>query len=232
MKTWMFGASTSFSKEIIKNLHNPIVFGRHNVDYTMPEKFIKEHIPQYVSSIISPEDSPLNIVINVNLGENDGRTGKLPVDSTGNVWINTLPTFKSFFLTISPNIFFFYSLLSEMNRLKIPVKVCYVTSTYGNTSMKDKREHLPAVDKIDYPISFKYSSARLVQQSAMISQISDTCQVLGVNPANLEEGDNISKYAKEIAELIYKSPDDNQWNKIYCLKSGVWYYFKSSPILQ
>jgi hypothetical protein len=217
MKTWMFGASTPFSKEIIKNLHNPIVFGRHNVDYTMPQKFIKEHIPQYVSSIISPEDSPLNIVINVNLGEHTARASRE---------LTTLPTFKSVFLTISPNIFFFYSLLSEMNRLKLPVKVCYVTSTYGNTSMKNKKEHLPAEDKIDYPIDFKYSSARLVQQSAMMSQVSDTCQVLGVNPSQLDVDDNISKYAKEIAELIYKSPADNQWNKIYCLKSGGWYgYF-------
>lgn len=205
--TWMFGTSSDFSKEIIKNLDNPICFGRHNVDYTKPEEFISEHIPQ--------DGSPVNIVVNLNIQQNYHRTG-----------LESLPAFKQFFSWISPNLFFFFALLNEMNRLKIPVKVCYVTSTYGNTRMYEpedekpsKREKPPLPAKVD----FKYSSSRLIQQSVMLSQISDTCQVLGVNPANLEEGDNISKYAKKIVELLDKSPDDNQWNRVYCLYSGIWF---------
>ena len=55
-KTWMFGTTSDLSKEIIKNLDNPICFGRHNVDYNDPDKFIKEHVV---------DNTPVNICVNV-----------------------------------------------------------------------------------------------------------------------------------------------------------------------
>jgi len=209
-KTWMFGTTSDFSKEIIKNLDNPICFGRHNVDYNDPDKFIKEHVV---------DNTPVNMVINVNLNNNN----MLPKDS-----IQTLPGYKKYFMTITTNIFFFFRLLDEMNTLKIPVRVCYVTSTFANTRWYLGEEKMrPNIyvnnHKIEKDHVFKYSSARLIQQSAMNSNISETCRVVGVNPAELEDGDVMTNYALKISEMVNKPVDDEQWNRIYCLKGGMWY---------
>ena len=123
-KTWMFGTTSDFSKEIIKNLDNPICFGRHNVDYDDPDKFIKEHVV---------DNTPVNMVINVGLNNNN----MLPTDS-----MQTLSVYKKYFMDITTNIFFFFRLLDEMNTLKIPVRVCYVTSTFANTRWYNRKEKM------------------------------------------------------------------------------------------
>ena len=46
-KTWVFGTTSELSKKIISNVEEPILFGRHNVDYSDPDKFIKEHVVDY-----------------------------------------------------------------------------------------------------------------------------------------------------------------------------------------
>ena len=209
--TWMFGTTSALSKEIIKNLDNPVCFGRHNVDYNDPDKFIKEHVV---------DNTPVNMVINVNLNHDN----MLPKDSN----IQTLPGYKKYFMNITTNIFFFFRLLDEMNTLKIPVRVCYVTSTFANTRWYNRKEKMrPNIyvnnHKREKDHVFKYSSVRLIQQSAMNSNISETCRVVGVNPARLEEDDNITLYALKISEMINKPVDDEQWNRVYCLPSGRWY---------
>jgi hypothetical protein len=223
--TWMFGTTSDFSKEIIKNLDNPVCFGRHNVDYNDPDKFIKEHVV---------DNTPVNMVINVSLNQN------YPEDSTKVVPsfeddIQTLPGFKKYFMSIIPNIFFFFRLLDEMNTLKIPVRVCYITSTFGNTRRYNiKKEMRPNVYGNNMPTPkplygqkkdfiFKYACLRLIQQNAMNSNISETCRVVGVNPAKLEDGDAMTNYALKISEMVNKPVDDEQWNRIYCLQGGLWY---------
>jgi len=207
-KTWMFGTTSDFSKEIIKNLDNPICFGRHNVEYDDPDKFIKEHVV---------DNTPVNMVINVNLN-----------NKSTNHSIQTLPGYKKYFMNITANIFFFFRLLDEMNTLKIPVRVCYITSTFANTRWYNGKEKMrPNIYvnnlKIDKDHVFEYSSARLIQQSAMNSNISETCRVIGVNPARIEEDDNITLYALRISEMVTKPVDDEQWNRVHCLSGPIIY---------
>jgi|TARA_B110000037_G_scaffold75363_1_gene90326 hypothetical protein len=209
-KTWMFGTTSDFSKEIIKNLDNPICFGRHNVDYDDPDKFIKEHVV---------DNTPVNMVINVGLNNNN----MLPTDS-----MQTLSVYKKYFMDITTNIFFFFRLLDEMNTLKIPVRVCYVTSTFANTRWYNRKEKMrPNIyvnnHKREKDHVFKYSTVRLIQQSAMNSNISETCRVVGVNPARLEEDDNITLYALKISEMVNKPVDDEQWNRVHCLSGPTIY---------
>ena len=218
--TWMFGTTSDFSKEIIKNLDNPICFGRHNVDYSDPDKFIKEHVV---------DNTPVNMVINVHLNQDNG----LPKDRL----MQTMSGFQNYFMDIFSNIFFFFRLLDEMNTLKIPVRVCYITSTYGNTRRVDSKSGLikniyennmpiPADLKIYTPekdFMFKYAVVRLIQQNAMNCNISKTCRVVGVNPSRLKDDDNMTNYALKISEMLYTDFDDEQWNRVYCLHSGMWY---------
>ena len=70
--------------------------------------------------------------------------------------------------------------------------------------------------------TFKYATARLTQQHAFISNISPTCRVLGVNPAGLDT-ENMGRYAKKMANMLYADFDDEQWNRINCLQEDSWY---------
>jgi len=224
MVTWMFGTSTPFSREIIKNLDNPVCFGRHNINYKDVHSFIEQHLGDYIQNR-TDESTPLNIVFNINLNQDIGDKREVS---------ETLDKFMNFFNDIGPNIFFCFKLLSELNRLKIPVRVCYVTSTFGNTSAYYEKSALPLrsngvidnpyVDFKDQHInsSFRYATLRTAQQSAMTSNISETCRVLGVNPASLND-DTMPDYAKTISKMLYAPFDDEQWNRIYCLAGRMWY---------
>lgn len=219
--TWMFGTTSTFSREIIGQLDNPTLFGRHNINYRDPIDFIRRNLPEKYINLRLNDDIILNIIVNVNVqhGYQDINTLESPV------------AFNDYFMSISDNLFFFFKLLSELNRLEIPVRVCYVTSTYGNTSEYNKKAHLPTRSnsnkvssdwkhKIDS--TFKYSTVRMTQQNTYFSNISPTCRVLGVNPAGLNE-DNMKDYAKKIVEMLYADFDDEQWNRVFCLQNGDWF---------
>jgi hypothetical protein len=216
----MFGTTSTFSREIIKHLDNPILFGRGNTNYADPGFFIEQNLVEKYSNRKLDNDTILNIVVNVNLNSDYQA-------------IDTLESpvkFKDFFMSISNNLFFFFKLLSELNRLEIPVRVCYVTSTIGNSSRYDTKSDLSVRSNHDKILNkrfakssiFKYTTVRLAQQQTYMSNISPTCRVLGVNPAGINE-DNMKDYAKEMANMLYADFDDEQWNRIYCLKTGTWF---------
>ena len=217
--TWMFGATSPFSKEIIKNLDNPVIFGRDNVDYDDPIGFVEKHIINDFMKSSMADDTILNIMVNVSI------TSGPNFDT-----LEGLNMFRDFFTNISENLFFFFKLLSELNRLEIPVRVCYVTSTFGNSARYDTKSHLSVrsnhdkiLNKRDATSSiFKYATVRLTQQQTYNSNVSPTCRVVGVNPAGLNE-DIMKDYAKEMANMLYADFDDEQWNRIYCLQTGTWF---------
>tara|TARA_B110001454_G_scaffold150676_1_gene140032 strand:+ start:522 stop:1142 length:621 start_codon:yes stop_codon:yes gene_type:complete len=198
--TWMFGTTSDLSKEIIKNLDNPICFGRHNVDYSDPDKFIKEHVV---------DNTPVNICVNVF------------IDTTYGV-IETLEEFKEVHNRMAPTIFFFYKLLTMTASLKKPVKVCYITSTFPNSTIVENKKNTR------YPIpryenTFIYGSARGTQQFSYLSRHSEFCKTVGVSPSGLSN-ENITEYGKTIAELLYKD-NDTQWELVYDLGMNCWFDF-------
>ena len=201
-KTWMFGTTSDLSKEIIKNLDNPICFGRHNVDYSDPDKFIKEHVV---------DNTPVNICVNVFI---DTKYGV----------IETLEEFKEVHNRMAPTIFFFYKLLTMTASLKKPVKVCYITSTFPNSYIVNSKEKLvpPTSRNKIYENTFIYGSARAMQQFAYISRHNEFCRSIGVSPSNITK-ENIFEYGKTIAELLYKDNDDIQWESVYDLYSKCWF---------
>ncbi len=199
-KTWMFGTTSALSKEIIKNLDNPVCFGRHNVDYSDPDKFIKEHVV---------DNTPVNICVNVF------------IDTKCRV-IRTLEEFKEAHDRFAPTIFFFYKLLTMTTSLKKPVKVCYITSTFPNSYIARPNEEIIKTDaEIDEGV-FMYGSARAMQQFAYISRHNEFCRSIGVSPSRITK-ENISEYGKTIAELLYKDNDDVQWESVYDLYSKCWF---------
>jgi len=220
--TWMFGTTSTFSREIIKHLDNPILFGRGNTNYADPNAFIEQNLVEKYSNKRLFDGTILNIIVNVSLQS----------DYQGIDTLESPVKFKDYFMSISDNLFFFFKLLSELNRLEIPVRVCYVTSTFGNTARYENKFHLPTRgNNINTPTdwgpqtissTFKYSTVRLAQQSTYMSNISPTCRVLGVNPAGLNE-DNMKDYAKKIVEMTYADFDDEQWNRVFCLMNDDWY---------
>jgi len=201
-KTWMFGTTSDLSKEIIKNLDNPICFGRHNVDYSDPDKFIKEHVV---------DNTPVNICVNVS------------IDTTYCV-IETLEEFKEVHNRMAPTIFFFHKLLTMCASLKKPVKVCYITSTFPNSYMVTSKKKLLPPNKV-YENTFIYGSVRAMQQFSYISKHNEFCRSIGVSPSNITK-ENTPEYAKTIAEFLYKDNDDNQWGKIYDIPGKYWYEFR------
>jgi len=227
--TWMFGKSSAFSREIIKKLDNPVCFGRDNIDYNDVQSFINDHVGNYFNGLKMDTKTPLNIVFNVYLNQDAHNNEELH---------ESLDKFKEFFMDFSPVVFFMFKLLVELNRMKIPVRVCYTTSTFGNTNAYDHKSHLPSstnpqnifLNKSGGLLTnsaFKYATARLAQQQAFISNISPTCRVLGVNPAGLDT-ENMVDYATTISEMLYAPWDDEQWNRIYCLRWDMWYATKLS----
>ena len=219
--TWMFGTTSTFSREIISQLDNPILFGRGNTNYADPVTFIEQNLVEKYSNRRLDNDTILNIIVNVNV-----MTNYQTMDI-----LESPVKFKDFFMSISDNLFFFFKLLSELNRLEIPVRVCYVTSTFGNTAKYENKSHLPtrgnnnkiiATSKYSTSSVFKYATVRLAQQQTYMSNISPTCRVLGVNPAGLNE-DNMKDYAKKIVEMTYADFDDEQWNRVFCLQNDDWY---------
>jgi len=218
--TWMFGSSSSFSREIIDKLDNPVLFGRHNINYQDPTSFIEEHIINDFMTSRMDDDTILNMVVNVHLMAE-------AIDS-----LESLSGFRDFFTKISDNLYFFFKVLAELNRLEIPVRVVYVTSTFGNTSMFTSKFDLPVrsnnhnikyYNKSEVTSStFKYASVRLVQQQTYNANISPTCRVVGVNPAGVSS-DNMGSYAKKIANMLYADFDDEQWNRIHCLLNNTWF---------
>ena len=122
-----------------------------------------------------------------------------------------------------------------MNRLEIRGSVCYVTSTFGNSTRYDTKSHLPVRSKnsnnkihskgVMISSTFKYATVRLAQQQTYTSNISPTCRVVGVNPSGLS-GDNMGLYAKKMANMLYADFDDEQWNRIHCLQEESWYGHK------
>ena len=234
LTTWMFGSSTPFSREIIDNLDNPIIFGRHNVNYKDVRSFIDEHVEGYIRNRMD-ENTPLNIVFNINLGQNA---------SDSELLTESLVKFIDFFHDIGPNIYFCMKLLQELNIRKIPVRVCYTTSTFGNTNSYEKKAHLPERastndlfansfgkdNQTHINSTFRYATTRTMQQLAMTSNISETCRVVGLNPAGINNT-NMSSYAKTYAEMLYAPFDDEQWNRIFCLESNVWYSHNTSDAM-
>ena len=201
-KTWMFGTTSALSKEIIKNLDNPVCFGRHNVDYNDPDKFIKEHVV---------DNTPVNICVNVFI-------------DTKRSEIRTLEEFKEAHDRLAPTIFFFYKLLTMTASLKKPVKVCYITSTFPNSYIVNPKEKLvpPTSRNKEYVNTFIYGSARAMQQFVYISRHNEFCRSIGVSPSKITK-ENISEYGKTIAELLYKDNDDVQWESVYDLYSKCWF---------
>ena len=202
--TWMFGTTSDLSKEIIKNLDNPICFGRHNVDYSDPDKFIKEHVV---------DNTPVNICVNVFM-----RTNSIYY----NTEIESIKDWKIAFDDMSTNIFFFYRLLTMTTRFKKPVKVCYITSTFPNSTIVENKKNTR------YPIpryenTFLYGSARGTQQFSYLSRHSEFCKTVGVSPSLLSN-ENITEYGKTIAELLYKD-NDTQWELVYDLGRNCWFDF-------
>ena len=111
-------------------------------------------------------------------------------------------------------------------------------NTFGNSNSFNEKSSLPSrsdtqklmLDKPDEIVknaTFKYATARLTQQNAFISNISPTCRVLGVNPAGLDT-ETMVDYATTISEMLYAPWDDEQWNRIYCLRWDMWYATKLS----
>tara|TARA_R110001606_G_scaffold27046_3_gene87024 strand:+ start:243 stop:1832 length:1590 start_codon:yes stop_codon:yes gene_type:complete len=221
--TWMFGTTSPFSREIIDKLDNPVLFGRHNVNYQDPKSFVEKHIINDFMKSRMDENDILNIIVNVSLACANPNVS------------HSLVNFKDYFMSISDNLFFFFKLLVELNRLEIPVRVCYVTSTFGNSTRYDTKSHLPVRSKnsnnkihskgVMISSTFKYATVRLAQQQTYTSNISPTCRVVGVNPSGLS-GDNMGLYAKKMANMLYADFDDEQWNRIHCLQEESWYGHK------
>ena len=246
MTTWVFGSSSDLSKEVIKNLDNPICFGRHNVDYSDPEAFIDTHLNSYIAE----DSSPLNIYVNIpitheifdhksNVPDNCvvcrsnpiykneciDADANSPKDSPRQCMIRSVKSFNLSLADMSTNVYFFYRLLSVTNLLKKSVNVCYITSSIGNSHRYDSvqghrkfKENNTSVP----PSYFLYATARAMQQFSFIAHDNEFCRTVGVSPSNLSE-ESIPVYAKEIAKLLYTDTDSPQWGKVHDLSNGVWY---------
>ena len=206
-KTWMFGTTSALSKEIIKNLDNPICFGRHNVDYSNPNIFLpthfgKEEFEKYPS---------INMYVNV------------AIDVPKGSITETYEDFTKVLDTVSINIYFFHRLLKILRCLKKPVKVCYITSSSPNAVnrlLKLTSEEKESEEGLDY--MFIYNFARSLQQFAYFSRHSKFCRTIGVSPSDMTD-ENIAKYGRIIAGLLDKDINDEQWEKIYDLHTDMWF---------
>ena len=205
-KTWMFGTTSDLSKEIIKNLDNPVCFGRHNVDYSNPKDFLKTHVEELEKNI------SINMYVNVALELIDNHSTETHAD------------FMKILDTVSINIYFFYRVLKTLQWMKIPVKVCYITSSAPNAVNKlqkltseEKESEEGAMDAM-----FIYNFARSLQQFAYLSRHCKFCKTIGVSPSHLNN-ENITEYGRIIAGLLDKDINDEQWEKIYDLSTGMWF---------
>ena len=205
--TWMFGTTSALSKEIIKNLDNPICFGRHNVDYNDPDNFLqahfsKEEFEKYLS---------INMYVNV------------AIDVPKGLHTDTHESFMKLLHHVSITIYFFYRLLKIIKYHKKPVKVCYITSSSPNAVnrlLKLTSEEKEAEEGLDY--MFIYNFVRSLQQFSYLSRHSKFCRTIGVSPSGMTD-ENIAEYGRIIAGLLDKDINDEQWEKIYDLSTGMWF---------
>jgi hypothetical protein len=206
-KTWMFGTTSALSKEIIKNLDNPICFGRHNVDYNDPQHFLQTHF----SKEEFEKYPSINMYVNVAIDIPEGNHTETHAD------------FMKILDTVSINIYFFHRLLKILRWLKKPVKVCYITSSSPNAVnrlLKLTSEEKEAEEGIGY--MFIYNVVRSLQQFSYLSRHSKFCRTIGVSPSSLSN-ENIAEYGRIIAGLLDKDINDEQWEKIYDLSTGMWF---------
>ncbi len=208
-KTWMFGTTSDLSKEIIKNLDNPVCFGRHNVDYSNPKDFLPAH---FNKDEFCEKNITINMYVNVALELIDNHSTETHAD------------FMKILDTVSINIYFFFRLLKTLQWMKIPVKVCYITSTAPNAvnrfqklTSEEKESEEGVMDSM-----FIYNLARSLQQFAYLSRHCKFCKTIGVSPSNLTD-ENIAEYGRIIAGLLDKDINDEQWEKIYDLSTGMWF---------
>ena len=122
-------------------------------------------------------------------------------------------------------------------RIKKPVKVCYITSSFPNTAKFDGIKNKKGKKEDDlifklnksvtkpYVNSFLYGSFRAMQQLAYLSRHNEFCKTLGVSPSKISD-ENLSEYAKTIAKLLDKDIESPQWGKIYDLSSNCWFDFE------
>jgi len=199
-KTWVFGTTSELSKKIISNVEEPILFGRHNVDYSDPDKFIKEHVV---------DDNPIEMIVNINLPH-----------MSGFVPLTNINEFNNLFVEQNSNIFFFYKLLTATADMKKPVKVCFITSTFPNTSCVKMKKDVSSQDHIESVIGFQnyftYASTRAIQQFAFFSRTNEYTKSIGVSPSGINES-NIDEYARRITNIVKEDRVDKQWGCVYDL---------------
>ena len=218
-KTWMFGTTSALSKEIIKNLDNPICFGRHNVDYNDPDNFLQTH---FNKDEFYEKNLSINMYVNV------------AIDVPKGLHTDTHESFMKLLHDVSITIYFFYRLLKIIKYHKKPVKVCYITSSSPNAvnrlqkltsnekeSIFINNEDGEAEVGIGYNV-FIYNVVRSLQQFAYLSRHSKFCRTIGVSPSRLSN-ENIAEYGRIIAGLLDKDINDEQWEKIYDLSTGMWF---------
>jgi len=199
-KTWIFGTTSELSKKIISNVEEPILFGRHNVDYSDPDKFIKEHVV---------DDTPIEMIVNIHLPHVPGAAP-----------LTNINEFNNLFVEQNSNIFFFYKLLTATADMKKPVKVCFITSSFPNTAVTKGKENISSQDHIKSVIGFNsyfvYASARAIQQFAFFSRTNEYTKSVGVSPSDVCET-NIDSYAKRITDIVKEDISDKQWGCVYDL---------------
>tara|TARA_B110000858_G_C17781185_1_gene464881 strand:- start:1142 stop:1795 length:654 start_codon:yes stop_codon:yes gene_type:complete len=212
IKTWVFGTTSELSKKIISNVEEPILFGRHNVDYSDPDKFIKEHVV---------DDTPIEMIVNIHLPHVMGSTTPL----------SNINEFNNLFVEQNSNIFFFYKLLTATADMKKPVKICFITSTFPNTSIKRLKEDIPSSQEhiesvIGSNYYFSYASSRAIQQFAFFSRTNEYTKSVGVSPSGINES-NIDEYAKIITDIVKEDRVDKQWGCVYDLSrpEGWWFFY-------
>jgi len=209
IKTWVFGTTSELSKKIISNVEEPILFGRHNVDYSDPDKFIKEYVV---------DDTPIEMIVNIHLPH-----------VSGSVPLTNINEFNNLFVEQNSNIFFFYKLLTATADMKKPVKICFITSTFPNTSITGLKEDIPSQEHIESVIGsnyyFSYASTRAIQQFAFFSRTNEYTKSVGVSPSGICEN-NIDNYAKRITDMVKKDRVDKQWGCVYDLSGWGWFFWE------